>query len=305
MADHSGHEHAISVDASPGYLKAALVLLVAFMGGEVITAFVSGSLALLSDAGHMLTDAAAIAAALWAIRLAAVPPSQRWTYGLKRAEILTAAGNGITLLVISGMVLVEAISRLFSSETAVAGVPMMVVAAVGCVVNVVAAWLIAHANRSSLNVEGAYQHILTDLFGFIATLVAGLVIAATGWGRADAVASLVVVALMLRSAWGLLRDSGRILLEGTPDGVDLTQVRAHIQRLDHVSGVHDLHAWTITSGLPVLSAHIVVSDECFTTGHTTELLDQVQACLTEHFDVEHSTFQFEPDRHLEHEHRTH
>jgi cobalt-zinc-cadmium efflux system protein len=183
----------------------------------------------------------------------------------------------------------------------VAGLPVLVVALVGCAVNLAAAWLIARANRSSLNIEGAYRHILTDLYGFVGTVVAGVVILATGWARADAVASLVVVGLMLHSSWGLLRDSGHILLEGTPDGVDLMTVRTHLLEVDHVIDVHDLHAWTITSGLPTLSAHVVVDDECFTDGHTPQLLDHVQSCLAAHFDVEHSTFQFEPASHLAHE----
>lgn len=298
--DHS-HAHGIAVDASRGYLTAALALLAAFMVGEVATAVLANSLALFSDAGHMLTDAGAIAVALWAMRLAAMPPSQRWTYGLKRAEILSAAANGITMLVVSGIVLVEAIRRLASSNPEVAGVPVLVVAAVGCVVNMVVALLVSKANRSSLNVEGAYQHILTDLFGFIATLIAGIVIVATGWTRADSVASLVVVLLMVRASWGLLMEAGHILLEGAPGSVDLDTVRAHLLGIDHVVDVHDMHAWSITSGLPTLSAHLVLDDSCFADAHAPQLLDQVQSCLAQHFDVEHSTFQFEPASHLEHE----
>ncbi|MGN6721886.1 MAG: cation diffusion facilitator family transporter [Marmoricola sp.] len=306
MADHAphhdhSHAHGIATDASRGYLTAALGLLAAFMVGEVITAILAQSLALFSDAGHMLTDAGAIAVALWAMRLAAMPATQRWTYGLKRAEILSAAGNGITMLVVSGIVLVEAIRRLASANPEVAGVPVLVVAAIGCVVNVGVAWLVSKANRSSLNVEGAYQHILTDLFGFIATLIAGIVIVTTGWTKADSVASLVVVALMVRASWGLLRDAGHILLEGAPDGVDLDAVRTHLLDIDHVVDVHDMHAWSITSGLPTLSAHVVLDDSCFTDAHAPQLLDQVQGCLAHHFDVEHSTFQFEPASHLEHE----
>lgn len=302
--DHE-HDHGIAADADRRYLIAGLVLLGTFMVGEVITAIVVKSLALFSDAGHMLTDAAAIAVALWAIKLAARPPSQRWTYGLKRAEILSAAVNGITMLVVSGVILVEAIRRLATTNPDVEGGPVLVVAAIGCVVNVVVAWLISKANRSSLNVEGAYQHILTDLFGFIGTLIAGIVIVTTGWTQADSIASLVVVALMVRSSWGLLKNSGHILLEGSPDTVDLAAVRTHLLRIDHVLDVHDMHAWSITSGLPTLSAHLVLDDSCFTDDHVPHLLDTVQACLAEHFDVEHSTFQFEPAGHLEHEHAAH
>jgi cobalt-zinc-cadmium efflux system protein len=300
-AGHQAHDHAISDDADRRYLLSALCLLVLFMLGEVVVAFAAGSLALLSDAGHMLSDAGALGAALWAMHLATRPPSHRWTFGLKRAEILSAAANGITLLVVAGIVLVEAVRRLVGGHPEVAGLPVLVVALVGCVVNVVAAWLIAHANRSSLNVEGAYRHILTDLYGFVATVVAGAVILWTGWTPADAIASLVVVALMLHAAWGLLRDSGHILLEGTPDSVDLQVVRDHLLEVEHVRDVHDLHAWTITSGLPTLSAHLVVDDSCFSDAHTPQLLDAVQECLADHFDVAHSTFQFEPAGHVTHE----
>ncbi|UDY24119.1 cation diffusion facilitator family transporter [Nocardioides sp. Kera G14] len=299
------HDHGIADDATRGALLAALALLVAFMVGEVVVAILADSLALLSDAGHMLTDAGSIAAALWAIRLAARPASERWTFGLKRAEILSAAINGITLLVVSGVVLVEAVRRLVSSHPTVSGGPVLVVAAVGCLVNVAAAWLIARANRSSLNIEGAYQHILTDLFGFVGTLIAAVVILTTGWEKADSVAALVVVVLMLRSAWSLLRDSGHILLEGTPGDLDLAEVRRHLLEVDHIVDVHDLHAWTITSGLPTLSAHLTVEDQCFGDRHTPQLLDAVQECLHDHFDVEHSTFQFEPASHAAHEHGAH
>ncbi|MGH3282018.1 MAG: cation diffusion facilitator family transporter, partial [Trebonia sp.] len=163
----------------------------------------------------------------------------------------------------------------------------------------------AKGNRTSLNVQGAFRHMLTDLYGFIGTVIAGIVILAAGWTRADGVASLVVVALMLKAAWDLLRDSGRILLEAAPRDMDLDDVRAHLLDAEHVRGVHDLHAWTVTSGLPALSAHVVVDDSCFTSGHAPHLLDQLQACIAGHFDVEHSTFQFEPTAHASHEPGTH
>lgn len=301
---HDGHSHELSADADRRYLTGALILLGLFMVGEVITAFVSGSLALLSDAGHMLSDVGAIAASLWAMKLAARPAAGAWTFGWKRAEILSAALNGITLLVVAGVVGVEAVRRLFDPPP-VNGGPVLAVALIGVVVNVAAAWLIARANRSSLNVEGAYQHILTDLYGFVGTVVAGVVILFTGWTRADSVASLLVVALMLYAARGLLRDSGRILLEAAPAGIDLDDVRAHLLEVDHVVDVHDLHVWTVTSDLPTLSVHLVAEDSCFRDGHTPQLLDAVQQCLSGHFDVEHSTFQIEPANHLSHEYGTH
>jgi len=271
---------------------------------EVVAAMVSGSLALLSDAGHMLTDAGAIAASLWAIRLAARPATGVWTFGWKRAEILSAAANGVTLLVVGALVAFEAIRRLIEPPP-VQGALVLVVALLGVVVNLVAAWVLAKANRSSLNVEGAFQHVLTDLYGFVATFVAGAVIVLTGFTRADAVASLIVVGLMLHAAWGLLRDSGRVLLEAAPAGTDLNAIRDHLHINDHVIDVHDLHVWTVTSDLPAISAHVVIDDGCFHDGHAPELLDEMQACLVGHFDVEHSTFQFEPASHAEHEHEPH
>ncbi len=301
---HHGHSHLVAPDASRRYLLFALLLLVGFMIAEVIVAIVSGSLALLSDAGHMLSDVGAIGASLWALRLASRPAIGAWTFGWKRAEILSAAGNGITLLVVSAVVGIEAIRRLIEPPP-VAGMPVLVVALVGVAVNLVATWLLARSNRSSLNVEGAYQHILTDLYGFIATVIAGVVIVLTGYTRADAIASLVVVALMVKAAWGLLRDSGRILLEVAPAGLDLDSLRAHLMDNEHVCDVHDLHVWTVTSNLPTLSAHVVIDDSCFGDAHAPRLLDDLQACLVGHFDVEHSTFQFEPASHAQHESGTH
>ncbi|MGQ0843686.1 MAG: cation diffusion facilitator family transporter [Sporichthyaceae bacterium] len=295
-----GHSHAVSADADRRYLWIALVLLSAFMVVEVVVALAIDSLVLLADAGHMLTDALAIAAALWAMRLAARPATARWTYGLKRAEILSACANGVTLLVVGAIIAVEAVQRLFVPPE-VEGGGVLAVAVVGVVVNVAATAVLARANRSSLNVEGAFQHVLTDLYAFVGTAVAGVVILLTGFDRADAIASLVVVALMLYSGWGLVRESGHILLQGTPAQLDLADVSAHLLSVDHVRDVHDLHAWTVTSGLPSLSAHVVVDDECFTDGHAAVLLCQLQRCLVGHFDVEHSTFQLEPAGHREHE----
>ena len=297
---HGWRGHGVVAGADRRYLSIALVLIVAFMVVEVVVALVSGSLVLLSDAGHMLADAGAIGASLWAIRLAARPASGGWTFGWKRAEILSAAVNGITLLVVGVLVAFEAIRRLVQPPQ-VAGGPVLVVALLGVVVNLVAARVLAKANRSSLNVDGAFQHILTDLYGFIATFIAGVVIVVTGFARADAIASLVVVALMFHAAWGLLRDSSRILLEAAPSGVDLDEIRGHLKDNDHVLDVHDLHVWTVTSELPALSAHVVIDDACFHDGHTPQLLDQMQDCLVGHFDVEHSTFQFEPASHSDHE----
>ncbi len=299
-----GHGHAVSADADVRLLRTALALIVGFMLVEVVVAVLARSIALFSDAGHMLSDAGAIAAALWAIRLAARPATGSWTFGWKRAEILSAAGNGITLLVVSGIVTFEAVRRLVDPP-AVEGGAVLAVGLLGVVVNIAAAAVLAKANRSSLNVEGAYQHVLTDLYGFVATVVAALVLLLTGFDRADPIASLVVVALMLRAAASLLRDSGRVLLEAAPEGMDLDGIRGHLLEVPHVLGVHDLHVWTVTSDLPTLSAHVVLEDGCFRDDHLPRLLDELQSCLAGHFDVEHSTFQFETTEHAAHEHETH
>jgi cobalt-zinc-cadmium efflux system protein len=302
MSTGHGHNHlqGAGSDANSRYLWTGLVLIAAFMAFEVAVAVVSGSLALLADAGHMLTDVGAIGASIWAIRLARRPAGGSWTYGFRRSEILSAAVNGITLLVVGLLVTYESIRRLMSPPK-VTGSALLIVAAVGIVINLLATLAISRANRSSLNVEGAYQHILTDAFAFIATLIAGVVIVTSGFRRADPIASLFVVALMFRAAASLLKDSGRILLEAAPDGVDLEDIRAHILEAEHVRGVHDLHAWVVTSDLPALSAHIVVDDSCFNDGHAPRILDDLQSCLAGHFDVEHSTFQLEPATHADHE----
>ncbi|MDQ2726295.1 MAG: cation diffusion facilitator family transporter [Actinomycetota bacterium] len=303
-ADHRGHGHGVSADANARYVSIALGLIVGFMVAEAIVAVLSGSLALLADSGHMLTDAGALGASLWAARLALRPAAGAWTFGLKRAEILSAAANGITLLLVSALVTFESIRRLIHPSS-VGGLTVVIVALVGVAVNLVAAWTLAKANRSSLNVEGSFQHIVTDLYGFIATVIAGVVLVFTGFERADAIASLVVVVLMVNAAFGLLKASGRVLLEGAPEGVDLSDVRSHLLGTEHVRDIHDLHAWTVTSDLPVLSAHVVVDESCFSDGHAPRLLDRIQACLAGHFDVEHSTFQLEVAGHLDHEGGTH
>jgi cobalt-zinc-cadmium efflux system protein len=282
-------------------LLIALGLISAFMVAEVTAAVLAHSLALLADAGHMLIDAGSLVGALWAMRLAAQPVSARWSYGFKRAEILAASVNGLTLVVVGGIVLVAAVQRLLH-PIPVAGPAILAVALAGVVVNVSATWVLSGARSSGLHVEGAFQHIVTDAAGFIATAVAAAVIITTGYRRADAIASLVVVGLMGRAAWGLLRASGHILLEGTPEGVDLDAVRHHLLAADdHVLEVHDLHAWVLTSSLPAISAHVVVDDSCFADGHAPQILDALQAALIGEFDVEHSTIQLELAGHSEHE----
>jgi len=302
----AGHEHLrdLGADADGRYLLIALTMIVAFMVGEAVAAILSGSLALLADAGHMLTDAGALGASLWALRLAARPAGGAMTFGFKRAEILSAAANGLALAVVGAVVLVTAIDRLIHPLRVHGGV-VTVVAGVGVVVNLIATSVLGRANRGRLNIAGAFAHLLTDLWAFLGTFAAGVIILATGFDRADPIASILVVALMGRASWQLLRASGRVLLEAAPEDFDLAEVRNHILELPEVTSVHDLHAWVVTSDLPAVSAHIVVADACFANGRAPQVLDQLQACLAGHFDVEHSTFQLEPASHLEHESQQH
>ena len=227
------------------------------MAVEFVVGLMAGSLALISDAAHMLTDAAAIALALVAIRLAARPAQGGYTYGLRRAEILSAQANGITLLLLAAWFFYEGVRRLIDPP-AVEGGLVLVTALVGIVVNVAATWCVSRADRTSLNVEGAFQHILNDLYAFIATAIAGLVVLTTGFARADAIAALVVAALMIKAGWALLRESGRIFLEAAPRGVDPDRIGADLAAVAGVVEVHDLHIWEITSGEPALSAHVLV-----------------------------------------------
>ncbi len=294
------HLHKLDPRTSARRIAASLGLISVFFVVEAGAALVSRSLALWADAGHMLTDVSALAISAWALHLSHRPASSRWTYGLKRAEILSAAINGVALAVIAIIIAVEAVVRLGSSRS-VSGRVVLGVAVVGALVNVVAVRVLSGADRSSLNVKGAYAHILSDLWAFIGTAIAGLVIVLLHWPRADAVAALVVCALIAHTSWGLLRDAGRILLQGAPDDLDLVAVRLHLLDVPHVIGLHDLHAWTVTSGSPTLSAHIVVEDHCFETGHAPQVLDELQACLSEHFELTHVTFQLETRSHDAHE----
>ena len=286
MAHDHGHDIGVGEGADRRLLLGALGLIVAFLLGEVLVGLLIGSLALLADAGHMLTDAAAIALALVAMRLAARPATGSYTYGLRRAEILSAQVNGLTLAVLVVVFAVEGVRRLLDPPD-VPGGAVAVVAAVGIVVNLAAAALIARADRRSLNIAGAYWHIVTDLFAFIATLAAGLVIRWTGWSRADAVAALVVAVLMALAAYRLLRDSSRIFLEAAPRGVDAGVVETAIRAVDGVVDVHELHVWEVTSGFPALSAHVLVdaSADC----HDRRLA--IEERLGADFAIEHTTLQ--------------
>jgi cobalt-zinc-cadmium efflux system protein len=286
VAHHHHHHHVPTADTRR--LGAALGLILSFMLAEVVAGILADSLALLSDAAHMLTDAAAIGLALVAARLAARPARGGYTFGLKRAEILSAQINGATLVALALVIAIEGVRRLFDPPS-VEGVTVLVVALVGIVVNLAATWLLAGAERRSLNVEGAFQHVLTDLFAFIATAIAGLVILTTGFGRADGIAALLVAALMLRSGWGMLRDSGRVLLEAAPRGLDPDEIGRALAGEHHVVEVHDLHVWEVTSGMPSLSAHVTVGAGCDTQVHRRQLAD----LLRERFGIEHTTLQVE------------
>jgi cobalt-zinc-cadmium efflux system protein len=303
----SPHQHLSAEEQSDRNIRlllAALALIGAFLVGEVIVAVLARSLALLADAGHLLTDALALVMAVAAARLARRPAAGLWTFGFGRAEILSASINGVTLLVVAAVVLVESIRRLVHPLD-VRGGAVVVVAIVGLVVNLAVTVILSRADRRSLNVAGAFAHVVTDAYAFAATLVAGIIIVTTGWRRADSIASLVVVLLLLQAAWSLLHRSGAVLLEMAPEGVDLPELRAHLLDTTHVLDVHDLHAWTVGTGLPAVSAHVVVADACFAEGHAPRLLDELQGCLAGHFDVEHSTFQLEPAGHTDHEPGTH
>jgi len=287
VSGEHGHSHAhASGDSDRRWLAGALAVIVAFMAGEVVVGVVAGSLALLSDAAHMLTDAASIALALWAIRLAIRPAAGRMTYGWKRVEILSAQANGITLLLLAAWLAYEAVRRLIEPPE-VTGTLVLVTALVGVVVNVAATWMISRANRTSLNVEGAFQHILNDLFAFVATAVAGAVILVTGFWRADAIATLVVVALMVKAGFGLVRASNRIFLEAAPEHLDPVAIGQAMADREHVVEVHDLHVWEITSGSPALSAHVLVEQN--RNCHAVRA-DLEQLLLSKHH-IDHTTLQ--------------
>lgn len=289
---HAAHSHAPSADADRGKLALALGLIAGFMVVEVVAGLVADSVALLSDAAHMLTDAGAIALALTAARLAARPVSAGFTFGLMRAEILSAQLNGAALLVLGAVLAWESVGRLGDPPDVDGGL-VVAVGVLGALVNVAAAWSLARAERQSLNVEGARQHVLTDLYGSLAAIVAGLLIVLAGFERADAIAALFVVALMLRSGWGLVRASSRVLLEAAPEGLDTQVIGRALSSHPGIIEVHDLHVWELTTDFPALSAHILVApgDDCH--GRRLEL----ERVLRERFGVEHTTLQ------VDHEHR--
>jgi cobalt-zinc-cadmium efflux system protein len=285
---HHGHAHGVSAETSGDrrLLAGALVLILALMAGEVVAGAFAHSLALLADAGHMLTDAAALAMALGAAVMAERPPEGRWTWGFRRLEVLAAQVNGATLAVLAAFIVYSAVRRLIAPPDVHGGI-VLGVALVGVAVNIAATALLARASRESINVRGAFLHVLTDLAAFVGTAVAGALVLLTGWSRFDPVASLVVAALMLWAALGLLRESGGILLELSPRDLDPDEVGRTIASVEHVVEAHDLHVWTVTSGFPSLSAHVLVLPEA----DCHAVRRRIEEVLHERFGLDHTTLQ--------------
>lgn len=277
-------------------LSVALGITLAILGAEVAGALVSGSLALLADAGHMLTDAGALGLSVLAAWFAARPATQQRTYGHYRVEILTAAVNAAVLLVVGTYVVIEAVRRLVTPPPVSGGV-MIVFAAVALLGNALSYVVLRGGSRHHINVRSASVEVLADLLAAAGVLVAALVIMTTGFTRADAIASAVIGAVILPRTWWLLREATDVLLESTPKGIDLADVRRHILDVPGVIDAHDLHVWALTSGLNVLSVHVVKTAEA----DAGQVLDRLCECLADHFDIEHSTFQLELPQHREHE----
>ncbi|WP_327720742.1 cation diffusion facilitator family transporter [Streptomyces sp. NBC_00490] len=306
----AGHDHGHAHSHAPpggtataayrGRLRVALSITLTVMVVEIVGGIMADSLALVADAAHMATDALGLGMALMAIHFAGLPPSGKRTFGYARAEILAALANCLLLLGVGGYVLYEAIQR-FITPAGTEGGLTIVFGAIGLVANMISLSLLVRGQAESLNVRGAFLEVAADALGSLAVIISAVVILTTGWQAADPVASLVIGLMIVPRTWKLLRETLDVLLEAAPKNVDMDDVRAHILALDGVEDVHDLHAWTITSGMPVLSAHVVVrSDVLNAIGHE-KMLHELQGCLGDHFDVEHCTFQLEPVGHAEHE----
>lgn len=297
---HGGPATGTASAAYRGRLRIALGITLFVMLIEIVGGIVSGSLALISDAAHMATDALGLGMALLAIGFANRPASDSRTFGFARAEILAALANCLLLLGVGGYVVYEAVER-FITPSETSAPQAMAIGAIGLVANIVSLSLLMRGQKESLNVRGAFLEVAADALGSVAVILSALVIMLTGWQGADPVAAILIGAMIVPRTWKLLRETLNILLEAAPKGVDMTEVRTHILELPGVVEVHDLHAWTITSGMPVLSAHVVVgADTLDAIGHE-KMLHELQGCLGDHFDVEHCTFQLEPVGHAEHE----
>ncbi|QGZ51883.1 cation diffusion facilitator family transporter [Streptomyces sp. QHH-9511] len=306
----AGHDHGHSHGGPPptgtaaaaykGRLRIALAITLSVMVIEIIGGIVADSLALIADAAHMATDAVGLAMALLAIHFASRPPTDRRTFGFARAEILAALANCLLLLGVGGYVLYEAIQR-FVEPAETRGGLTIVFALIGLVANMVSLSLLVRGQQESLNVRGAYLEVLADALGSVTVLISAGIILATGWQYADPIASILIGLMIVPRTVKLLRETLDVLLEAAPKGVDMAEVRAHILALPGVEDVHDLHAWTITSGMPVLSAHVVVDQAALDSVGHEKMLHDLQGCLGSHFDVEHCTFQLEPAGHAAHE----
>ena len=301
----TGHSHGVTATGRHRQTLITVLALTTLVAvSEVIGAVITGSLVLFADAAHMAADAAGLGLSLFAAFAAARPPTERRTFGYARAEILAAMANAVLLLAMAGFILYEAIQRLVSPEDVGSGL-LIVFGVIALAANAVSLLLLRQGQAESLNLRGAFLEVASDTLGAAAVIVTGVIIATTGFTRADPIASLVVGLLILPRTWRLLRETVDVLLEASPRGMDLNEVRRHMTTLTGVRDVHELHAWTITSGLPVLSAHVVVDPEFFDDGRCFSMLDRLQDCLRGHFDVEHSTFQLEPAGHASHEHPMH
>jgi cobalt-zinc-cadmium efflux system protein len=294
------HDHATGRAEDRARLRIVLAVTAVVMVVEVVGALLTGSLALLADAGHMLTDAASVVLALGASYVASRGGGPRSTFGLHRLEILAALVNALVLLVVCGYLAWAGISRLFDPAEVDAG-PMVAFAAVGLVANAVSLGILNRSDTGSLNMRGALNEVFADLVGSVLVVLAGVVILLWGFDRADSIASLLIALLILPRSLLLLRDASMVLLEIAPPGLDLDDVRDHLLEMPGVVDVHDLHAWTITSGMPSLSAHVTVTQEALDEQGVGGILDRLCACTAEHFDLRHSTFQVEPVSHQDHE----
>ena len=301
------HHHSHGMTATGRHRKrliAVLAITLAVVLVQLVGAALSGSLALLADAGHMLSDAAGVTIALLAAWIAGRPASDQRTYGYQRAEVLAALANALILIVISVVIFSEAIRRIGSAPEVQTGI-MFFAAILGLVANLVSLVILHGAHNESLNVRGAYLEVLGDLLGSLAVVAAAVIILLTGYQAADTIASVVIALMILPRAWSLLRDVVDVLLEATPKGVEVQMIREHILSVEGVSDVHDIHIWTITSGVPVFSAHVVVEDGVLNARGADQLLDKLTTCLGSHFDTDHCTFQLEPASHSEHESQQH
>ncbi len=294
--DHEGHhDHSHDLKNTPySRLWWAFAINLVFLIVEVVGGLMVNSLALLADAGHMLTDVGALALAIFVAHLAQRPATPNRTFGLLRAEVLGAFLNGATLVLIVGFILYEAWERLGNTQ-AIDGPVMILIAVFGLAANIASAVILARGHEENVNLRGAFLHMVADALGSVGAIIAGLVIMTTGWVPIDAIASVVIGLLILWSSWGFLKQTMNILLEATPEHIDYMEVKESLEAMDHISAVHDLHIWTITSGMPVLSAHIRLASCCTDTDHWQKCLSDANRLIREKFGIEHTTLQIEPN----------